>query len=259
MIKFFRQIRFKLMNENPPSGWAGKTTKYFKYAIGEIVLVVIGILIALQINNWNDQKKETKELHQYLAKIRGNINQDISILDSIKKRRWKIQRICAEATQDFLSDQYELQTFMATLESFAEYYFVPNQSGYDALKNSSYLGKINGTRIDSLLDNYIITINQIVKEEEGFNTLIENMEYRFVGDNDITALMQVYLNGIDEVKKSTKRFAIIDRRLQELFNNNAYRAIVSRTAGQTAMLRMYDQLIKEGNLVIEEINKIIND
>jgi hypothetical protein len=45
MIKFFRQIRFKLME-------TGKTSKYFKYAIGEIVLVVIGILIALQINNW---------------------------------------------------------------------------------------------------------------------------------------------------------------------------------------------------------------
>jgi len=54
MIKFFRQIRFKLMNEN-------KTSRYFKYAIGEIVLVVIGILIALQINNWNENQKEEKK------------------------------------------------------------------------------------------------------------------------------------------------------------------------------------------------------
>ena len=47
MIKFFRKIRYDLMEKN-------KTGKYFKYAIGEIVLVVIGILIALQINNWNE-------------------------------------------------------------------------------------------------------------------------------------------------------------------------------------------------------------
>ncbi len=47
MIKFFRNIRKTLLTE-------GKTSKYFKYAIGEIVLVVIGILIALQINNWNE-------------------------------------------------------------------------------------------------------------------------------------------------------------------------------------------------------------
>lgn len=46
MIKFFRKIRYDLMTRN-------KTSRYFKYAIGEIILVVVGILIALQINNWN--------------------------------------------------------------------------------------------------------------------------------------------------------------------------------------------------------------
>ncbi len=51
MIKFFRPIRKSLLMEN-------KTSKYFKYAIGEIILVVIGILIALQINNWNEGRKE---------------------------------------------------------------------------------------------------------------------------------------------------------------------------------------------------------
>ena len=50
MIKFFRKIRYDLMEKN-------KTGKYLKYAIGEIVLVVIGILVALQINNWNEQRK----------------------------------------------------------------------------------------------------------------------------------------------------------------------------------------------------------
>ena len=50
MIRFFRKIRQNLLSE-------GKTVKYLKYAIGEIVLVVIGILIALSINNWNEQKK----------------------------------------------------------------------------------------------------------------------------------------------------------------------------------------------------------
>ncbi len=54
MIKFFRQIRQNLIMEN-------KTSKYLKYAIGEIVLVVIGILIALQINNWNQNRIENIE------------------------------------------------------------------------------------------------------------------------------------------------------------------------------------------------------
>jgi len=54
MIKFFRNIRKSLLMEN-------KTSKYLKYAIGEIVLVVIGILIALQVNNWNQERKDLKE------------------------------------------------------------------------------------------------------------------------------------------------------------------------------------------------------
>ncbi len=59
MIKFFRKIRQNLLMEN-------KTGKYFKYAIGEIVLVVIGILIALQINNWNGRRHEQKSLEKDL-------------------------------------------------------------------------------------------------------------------------------------------------------------------------------------------------
>ncbi len=51
MIKFFRQIRQQLLSEN-------KTGKYLKYAIGEIILVMIGILLALQVNNWNEIRKE---------------------------------------------------------------------------------------------------------------------------------------------------------------------------------------------------------
>ena len=63
MIKFFRHIRYNLME-------TGKTGKYFKYAIGEILLVVIGILIALQINNWNQQRILEKQSQQVLLNLR---------------------------------------------------------------------------------------------------------------------------------------------------------------------------------------------
>ncbi len=59
MLKFFRRIRQKLLSEN-------KFSKYILYAIGEIILVVIGILIALQINNWNEARKNVKKEINYL-------------------------------------------------------------------------------------------------------------------------------------------------------------------------------------------------
>ena len=62
MIKFFRKIRQKLLTEN-------KLSKYLIYAIGEIILVVIGILIALSINNWNEDRNNRKLITVY-KKIR---------------------------------------------------------------------------------------------------------------------------------------------------------------------------------------------
>ena len=68
MIKLFRKIRQNLIMEN-------KTSKYFKYAIGEIVLVVIGILIALQINNWNENRKLQQREVQILNEIKSDLSQ----------------------------------------------------------------------------------------------------------------------------------------------------------------------------------------
>ena len=75
MIKLFRKIRQNLLNE-------GKTSKYFKYAIGEIVLVVIGILIALSINNWNENANLSKKEVALLANLKNDIESDISRLKS---------------------------------------------------------------------------------------------------------------------------------------------------------------------------------
>ena len=74
MIKFFRQIRLDHMEKN-------KTGKYFKYAIGEIVLVVIGILIALQINNWNEKRKLKVEEVKFLKNFKQSLISDIEFND----------------------------------------------------------------------------------------------------------------------------------------------------------------------------------
>lgn len=69
MIKFFRQIRFKLME-------TGKTSKYLKYAIGEILLVMIGILLALQVNNWNENRKQQSADLRFLATLKTELTLD---------------------------------------------------------------------------------------------------------------------------------------------------------------------------------------
>jgi hypothetical protein len=71
MIKFFRKIRQKLLPEN-------KFSKYLIYAIGEITLVVIGILIALQVNNWNENKKERVQELKLLENFKKSLADDLN-------------------------------------------------------------------------------------------------------------------------------------------------------------------------------------
>ena len=68
MIKFFRKIRQGLLSK-------GNTGKYLKYALGEIVLVVFGILIALSINNWNSDRLQSKKNKQLLRKMSKELDQ----------------------------------------------------------------------------------------------------------------------------------------------------------------------------------------
>jgi len=85
MIKIFRKIHYDLIGKN-------KTGKYLKYAIGEILLVVIGILFALQINNWNEERKVRDHESVLLRELRNEMtfNRDdiiqtlVTINNSIK-------------------------------------------------------------------------------------------------------------------------------------------------------------------------------
>ncbi|MFV1885165.1 MAG: DUF6090 family protein [Balneola sp.] len=76
MLRFFRNIRQKLIEQE-------NIRKYFFYAIGEIFLVVIGILIALQINNWNEQRIQENISMEYLIGIKEDLKKDLDQLDAL--------------------------------------------------------------------------------------------------------------------------------------------------------------------------------
>lgn len=84
MIPFFRKLRKKMADDNRP-------LKYARYAVGEIVLVVIGILIALQINTWNEERKTKVLTHEYLNNIKNDLLADSINYRAIRNREayWK--------------------------------------------------------------------------------------------------------------------------------------------------------------------------
>ena len=76
MISFFRKIRQKLLSQN-------RITRYLAYSIGEILLVMVGILLALQVNNWNESQKERKLEQVFLKKLVKDLTDDIELLEEI--------------------------------------------------------------------------------------------------------------------------------------------------------------------------------
>jgi len=76
MIKFFRKIRQNMIKEN-------KASKYLLYAIGEIMLVMIGILLALQVNNWNESRKQQLSETEIISGIKNDLTQDKEYINLI--------------------------------------------------------------------------------------------------------------------------------------------------------------------------------
>jgi len=150
MIKIFRHIRKSLLMED-------KTGKYLKYAIGEIVLVVIGILIALQVNNWNETRVEQLRMTEYAKSLIQDLNNDLKMLN--------VSRIQAAANyQDIDSLKAYIQS--TSIESLSNTHlfmltndlmyrpFKWNRSTFDELKNSGSLRYITNDSLKTKLIAY---------------------------------------------------------------------------------------------------------
>ena len=100
MIKFFRKIRQQLLAEN-------RLGKYLIYALGEIVLVVIGILIALQINNWNEAKKttlvETEMLKNLMSDLQASHRQIELMVTTNTNRMRAYERLMGSVGRDSIN------------------------------------------------------------------------------------------------------------------------------------------------------------
>ena len=149
MIKFFRSIRKDLMEKN-------KTGKYFKYAFGEIVLVVIGILIALSINNWNEKRKERIIERQSYENLITSLKKDSLELARVINFQ---QKSMVEQNRFINSDLSEIKAYMTIKEIskslndvyFGAYSFFPKYGTYNAIQSNEGINLFSSKEIKSLL------------------------------------------------------------------------------------------------------------
>ena len=165
MIKFFRKIRQKLLSEN-------KFSKYLLYAFGEILLVVIGILIALNINNWNNEVENKKIAQNIIENLnlefkqnKVTLQESINFHKSILKTTKDVMNLIGQPKE--LLNKYNLDSLISISLDYREY--VPSQVVYTDLISS---GRLNIISPDLRLSLFEWSI-ALDGKKEGYNTVDE--------------------------------------------------------------------------------------
>jgi len=155
MIKFFKKIRQRLLTEN-------KFSKYLIYTIGETLIIVIGVLIAVQINNWNENKKNDQQSIIYLEDLRTDIEYDIKTLNKnilinellINKTDTIIQIL---TTKDRLTQKETLEFINLHLNLVNESYFIPEKNTIKQIESSSQGDLLHNKELRNLIFRYYST------------------------------------------------------------------------------------------------------
>lgn len=153
MIAFFRKIRESLLREN-------KFSRYLLYAIGEIILVVIGILIALQINNWNEGRKSANQENLYLKRLLSENREDMrTFSNNIAELKKGIETVKTLSTALNHSDTADEQLVLAARDFFQYGSIYPafssSTSTFDDLSSTGNLIVIRNTELrDQLVKHY---------------------------------------------------------------------------------------------------------
>ena len=134
MIKFFRRIRHNLLTELLVGRAGNNLSKYILYAIGEIILVVVGILIALSINNWNDERKKANLKSNYIESLKRDLSADMAYF----KTQIANDSIDLAKMLSFSKRLSGARATMDTLVQIARYEFLPFTDINNALNMSTY-------------------------------------------------------------------------------------------------------------------------
>ncbi len=148
MIRFFSKIRKSLLDE-------GKAARYTKYAIGEIFLVVVGILIALQINNWNEERKDGLIEVSLIEKILTDLNEThISLEDdiNINQRAINSNNLITEALTSNKDYEDSFDQHFGNIQYNAQ--FTVTSSGYEQLRSSGFVTISNSEVREVILNVY---------------------------------------------------------------------------------------------------------
>jgi hypothetical protein len=241
MIKFFRLIRKRLLSQN-------KFGKYLIYALGEIVLVVIGILIAIQINEWNrDRKLYQVELESYQLII-TDLKRDSTLFKDYQVNY-----------SNYLDTYFQINNIKKGQSSFKNLlpdYLVMNIEFNPVTQKNhqASIEKFRNGKIREQISNYFRRLSQVAQATDEFNDLVvEESRPFFLKENNVLDNDKVFDNN-DKTFPPLKGVSTIDTlKLKETFNHTYFLPILSE-------LRMsIGFYLASLNRSIEENHRLIQD
>lgn len=238
------------MTGNP----AGRTGRYLKYAIGEIVLVMVGILLALQVNNWNEERKARLKEYKILSSLKSEI---VSNLWELKKDAGDNQTSLQSTLDIYDYIQHKSIEADSMYEDFYNSisfnYFFPKTSNYQTLRS----GNLDIIRSDSIRD---VIINVY---DSGFKRIIDKVETR---RNAARILFPYYQKNFttkfvnnENSDSSIKRIGIpVD--YNRIINDPEYETLITEAIlGRWNFKRGFESTIQSTEKCIDMIHRYLNN
>lgn len=236
MIRFFRKIRQRLLSEN-------KVTKYLVYAAGEIILVTLGILMALQMNTWNENRKKQIQANIYLNELKNDVQFDISNLTKmIADNQERIDNtekiIYGFATKKELDKQETIEFINLHWPLTRESYFIPEKSTIRQIEASSHGNYITNKTLRDKLFRYFSTNDRNEKNQEVSTQLYQHNSWA----SDITKAVLISAENVEALYGSTLNRPELD--FSGLINNEDYVVALGMRHSNTQIQNTQYELIK---------------
>ncbi|MDA9364511.1 DUF6090 family protein [Flavobacteriaceae bacterium] len=247
-MKFFRPFR-----QNSKGNF-----DYIKYALGEVILVVIGILIALQVNNFNEKRIEKRAMKDYFQKISFNINADIKESERLLKFRQDHIVSCNKVSKALIENDFSNQLLIqkAIFEMIIEVQLNYNKDAFESLKSSGYLRYLNNKELEELLNDYYNQINQIEMFEIDQRDWANALELELDRNGFFYSYTQL------DQKVHTDLFTLMGNYTLELKKHPGHKIIMRLLfrggTNNSFLTGFYENHIKTGNQLIDVLNQEIN-
>ena len=208
MISFFRKIRQKLLSQN-------RVTRYLIYAVGEILLVVVGILIALQVNNWNEERKAKSKERELLIFALENIRTDSLSLDSIISRTNRILKVHTDLVLLSANEISEQEVGNLDLIRASEPNLLITKKNNPNLPN-----EVKDPELRQVLLDHYLTIEWLEFTILNHNEIIEQVVRPFLGEKKL-------LNFGNHIVTDRNKFDLVnDEKFFEEFKNDEIKQVL---------------------------------